>query len=224
MYALHELTKLDLGDAHMATPVTVKNIGRTVEAINGTPVDPGDTLVVDLDDIDVRHELRGDNDWLVLPDSAAGTLPAAGVASDATIRRQAYLYDATVDGGAIGSYVLKDLDCAPQAIPANALVFGHVIQPLVQPTSGGAATISVSLEDSNWGSGAFQSAVVFGDATWNPANTNWKGFLANGPGTDEDFAPLVDVDASDVIVEVAGASLLTGKFIVHALFLEGQTA
>lgn len=64
----------------MATPATVKNIGLVPDTIDGTSVDPGDTLVVDLDDAAVQKELRSDPDrsWLVLPDSAAGTLPPAG--------------------------------------------------------------------------------------------------------------------------------------------------
>lgn len=64
----------------MAINVTVMNIGQLDDEINGITVAPGNTLVVDLEDVDVMKELRSDPDgsWLVLPDSAAGTLPPGG--------------------------------------------------------------------------------------------------------------------------------------------------
>lgn len=62
----------------MATLVTIKNIGRQLENIPGGPLPIGDTLEVDLDDEAVRAELRTDADYVVLPDSVAGTLPPSG--------------------------------------------------------------------------------------------------------------------------------------------------
>lgn len=62
----------------MATNVTILNIGTRTETINGSSVAPGATLVVDLEDVDVQRELRQDLDYVILPDSAAGTLPAGG--------------------------------------------------------------------------------------------------------------------------------------------------
>lgn len=65
----------------MPTLVTIKNIGRRAEKIDGNTIAVGDTLVVDLDDPQVRKELRQDIDYIVLPDSSG---PGRVVASDSS--------------------------------------------------------------------------------------------------------------------------------------------
>lgn len=63
----------------MATPVTIKNIGKMAQRFDNLGlIAVGATAVVDADVESVRKELRNDNDFIILPDSAAGTLPSGG--------------------------------------------------------------------------------------------------------------------------------------------------
>lgn len=81
----------------MPTLVTILNIGRTEELIDGNALAPGATLVVDLEDPDVQKELRNDLDYAVLPaiQSPAGAAatavlgaPSAEVADARTVAVQ----------------------------------------------------------------------------------------------------------------------------------------
>lgn len=112
----------------MPTNVTIMNIGRKNELINGTSLPVGATLVVDLEDPDVMRELRGDMDYVILPDSAAGTLP---VSSGGGIELLHFDYDFAVDGGAQGVINLGALEDDKFL----ASVWVHCITPLTSTGS-----------------------------------------------------------------------------------------
>src|SRR5690606_39991422 len=73
-------------------------------------------------------------------------------------------YDFAVDGGAVG-----DIELASEAIPPNALVLGGVLEVDTALTSGGSATVGVTVESA----GDIVTAGSIGSAPgWTPVPRN----------------------------------------------------
>lgn len=140
------------------------------------------------------------------------------------VKRLAFLYDFAIQGGAQGQIVLTDLSGNPQQLPTDATITGYFLQPLTLPTSGGAATIAVGIDDSNWGSGALSPAVGFATGLFDPSTQVFQGDHFGVGGAISNIAPIWDGVPADVIIDIATADLTGGKFIVHFMYLDGLTA
>jgi hypothetical protein len=112
-------------------------------------------------------------------------------------------YNFASDGGSVGTKTLRK----QLGIPTDAVITGVVIENLVQPTSGGAATIALGLNTA----GDLLPPTAFNDDMWVPSN---------GPQPQSPIR-VKTTAARALIVTIAGAALTAGKFRVHVQYARG---
>lgn len=115
-------------------------------------------------------------------------------------------YDFAVDGGAVGTIVLRQSGSTlPNIIPAGGVILGGYIEVLTTATSGGAATIGVNSE----AAGDIKAAAT-GVATYTagvvPVVPSW------GTGAVKTTA------ARNLAITIAVAALTAGKFRVVVMY------
>ena len=142
----------------MPTLVTILNIGRTDERIAGQVLPVGGTLVVDLEDPAVQNELRQDLDYAILPDSAAGTLPAADAGLLAWEEFPQLTIGNGISGGDVQASSASDLafegdGVTDYLVKIEALSTGYAPQPGATGTT--VFTISLTEDNSVIGSTRF---------------------------------------------------------------------
>lgn len=114
-----------------------------------------------------------------------------------------FLYDFSVDGGAIGAITLKDNDGNAQGIPANALITNAYISVEQDVTSAGSATVAFGVVANT---DAFKAATA--------KATLVTDYVVQGAND----LPLKY--SGDVIATVATAALTGGKFRIFVEYLE----
>lgn len=113
-------------------------------------------------------------------------------------------YDFAVDGGAVGTINTRGGTATfGGSLPSGAVVTSGYIEVDTALTSGGAATVGVSLEGTN----DLQAAVVISGAPW--STTGRKALAFSGAKTTVTRAPRV---------EVGVAALTAGKFRVVLVY------
>lgn len=108
-------------------------------------------------------------------------------------------YDFAVDGGAVG-----DIELASEAIPPNALVLGGVLEVDTALTSGGSATVGVTVESA----GDIVTVGGIGSAPW--STTGRKDVVPDFSGS----AVVKTTAARRVVATIGGAALTAGSFDV----------
>jgi hypothetical protein len=114
-------------------------------------------------------------------------------------------YDFAVDGGAVSTIVLTT-----EQIPSGAIILGGLVEVDTVPTSGGAATIAVTVE----GAGDIIAAAAISGAPWSTAGRKSVVPAFTGATTVKTTA---DRDISAVI---ATAALTAGVFDVLLAYTE----
>jgi len=114
-------------------------------------------------------------------------------------------YDFAVDGGAVG-----DIELTSEAIPANALVLGGVLEVDTALTSGGSATVGVKVE----GAGDIVTAGGIGTAPWSTTGRKDVTPDWNGAGTVKTTEP------RKIVATVGAAALTAGAFDVVLFYVE----
>jgi hypothetical protein len=115
-------------------------------------------------------------------------------------------YDFSVDGGAVG-----DIDLTPAGvIPINAIVLGGFVEVDVALTSGGAATVAVTVE----GAGDIVAAAAVSGAPWSTTGRKSVVPVFTGASTVKTTA------ARKVTATVATAALTAGTFDVVLFYVQ----
>jgi hypothetical protein len=112
-------------------------------------------------------------------------------------------YNFASDGGSVGTKTLR----RQMGIPANAVLASVILEPLIEPTSAGAATIAIGIN----AAGDLLAATAFDDGTYDPARG--AAIVNTFPGK--------TTAARGLIVTIAGAALTAGKFRVHVEYVKG---
>lgn len=137
---------------------------------------------------------------------ASGELAADFTGSgDGWIRAR---YDFSVDGGAVGAINLL----AGAYIPPNAIILNAFIDVITPPTSGGAATLAISVEGAN---DIIAAAAVSG-APWSTVGRK------NGVPVGTGATSIKTTAARNVVATVAAFALTAGVFDVWLRVLETQ--
>jgi hypothetical protein len=115
-------------------------------------------------------------------------------------RTAVFDYDFTVDGGAVGSIPMRPSRGTAPAVPNGAIIDRAMLEVLVVPTSGGAATIAVPVE----AAGDIQAAAAISGAPWST--------VGRKNGTPQAAATSVKATADRTpAVVVATAALTAGR-------------
>ncbi|MER7126753.1 hypothetical protein [Micrococcus luteus] len=115
-------------------------------------------------------------------------------------------YDFSVDGGAVG-----DIDLTPTGqIPANAVVLGGFVEVDAALTSGGSATVAVSVE----GAGDLVAAAAISGAPW--STTGRKSVVPAFTGA----TTVKTTAARKITATVAVAALTAGAFDVVLFYVQ----
>lgn len=113
-------------------------------------------------------------------------------------------YDFAVDGGAVSTITLRGATSysVGNDIPVGSVIEGGYVEVDTVPTSGGSATIAVSVE----GAGDLVNAAAISGAPW--SSTGRKSIIPAGTG-----ATSVKTTAARVLtIAIATAALTAGKF------------
>ena len=130
---------------------------------------------------------------------AEGVLGRGGIA----VARGDYSF--AVDGGAVGTIPL----IGATAIPSGATILGGFLEVVTPPTSGGAATIALSVE----GAGDLVAAAAISGAPWSTVGR--KSIIPVFTG-----ATMIRTTAArDISAVVATAALTAGAFKVFLFYL-----
>lgn len=116
------------------------------------------------------------------------------------------LYDFAVDGGAISSITLRGGGGLGSAIPAGSVITGGYIDVTTQLTSGGAATIAVTLE----AAGDIVAATAV--ATWTTGQRNV--LPADTSGSATTGTRVKTTVARSIVITIAAFALTAGKMTV----------
>lgn len=129
----------------------------------------------------------------------------AGVGLGTGRRRLAVaLYDFAVDGGAVSSITLRG-----DTVPSGAIVTDVLVHVDTAATSGGAATVALTLESA----ADLNAADAISGAPWSTTGAKRGDFTAT-------TAPVKTTAARSVVAVVAAAALTAGKFSVYVSYLE----
>jgi hypothetical protein len=110
-----------------------------------------------------------------------------------------FLYDATVQGGAIGAVTLTDINGNAATLPAHAVITKVTYDKLQAPASVGSATIALGVTGNT---DAFKAATAFDNAAYTASATHMHNEI-----------PLkVGAAAVSVLGTIATAALIAGKF------------
>lgn len=113
-------------------------------------------------------------------------------------------YDFAIEGGVVGAISLL----AASLIPSGALILGASMRVITAPTSGGSATVAVSVEGAN----DIITAAAISGAPW--STTGDKAVTKTWA-----TAPIRTTAARNVTATVAVADLTAGVFEVFVYFL-----
>lgn len=114
-------------------------------------------------------------------------------------------YDFAVDGGAVSTITLR----GDNSIPAGSYILGGFIEVDTALTSGGSATVAVSVE----GAGDTLAAAAISGAPW--STTGRKSVIPAFTGA----TSLKTTVARSVTIAVAVAALTAGKFRVVLVYI-----
>ena len=120
--------------------------------------------------------------------------------TEVTMQKHAiFLYDATVQGGAIGAVTLTDIYGNAATLPASAVITKVTYDNLQAPASAGSATIALGITGNT---DAFKAATAFDNAAYTADATHMHNEI-----------PLkVGVTAVSVLGTIATAALIGAKF------------
>ena len=118
-------------------------------------------------------------------------------------------YDFAIHGGAAGTISLR------QKLPSGAIVVNSLIEVLTVPTSGGSATIAVTVQSA----GDVVAATAIGSAPW--STTGRKVGVPDFATASDSFKCTADRDITAV---VATADLTAGKFNVFLWYVLNTAA
>jgi len=127
-----------------------------------------------------------------------------------TVKTAAGEYDFAVDGGAVGTITLRGSGGASMGnqIPSGSVITGGYIEVDTPVTSGGSATVAVSVE----GAADLQAAAAVSGAPW--STTGRKSIIPAGTG-----ATSVKASTSrSITVTIATAALTAGAFRVVVFY------
>lgn len=113
-------------------------------------------------------------------------------------------YDFAVDGGAVGSIPLRG-----DKIPSGAIITSSLMYVDAAPTSGGAATVAITVESA----GDIQAAAAISGAPWSTTGAK-RGTLT------EAAAPVVTTAERTITAVVGTAELTAGRFRVLVEYVE----
>ena len=132
--------------------------------------------------------------------------------TDATTQKHAvFLYDATVQGGAIGAVTLTDIYGNAATLPASAVITKVTYDNLQAPASVGLATIALGVTGNT---DAFKAATAFDNAAYTASATHMHNEI-----------PLkVGAAAVSVLGTIAVAALIAGKFRLIIEYTESVLA
>ena len=130
--------------------------------------------------------------------------------TDATMQKHAvFLYDATVQGGAIGAVTLTDIYGNAATLPASAVITKVTYDNQGAPASVGSATIALGVTGNT---DAFKAATAFDNAAYTADATHMHNEV-----------PLkVGVAAVSVLGTIATAALIAGKFRIIVEYTESS--
>lgn len=119
-------------------------------------------------------------------------------------------YDFAVDGGAVGTIVLRSApgDSNGNEIPAGSVILGGYIEVDTALTSGGAATVAVTAESA----GDLQTAAAVSGDPW--SSTGRKDITPDMTGS----ATIKTTARRSIAITVAAAALTAGKFRVVVFY------
>lgn len=119
------------------------------------------------------------------------------------------LYDFTTDGGAVGDITLRG-----DQIPSGAVLTDALIHVDTVPTSGGAATVAIKVENA----ADVNAADAISGAPWSSTGAKRGDFTSAS-------APIKTTAARSIVATVGTATLTAGKFSVVVFYveLESQT-
>lgn len=119
-------------------------------------------------------------------------------------------YDFAVDGGAVGTIVLRSApgDSNGNEIPAGSVILGGYIEVDTALTSGGAATVAVTAESA----GDLQTATAISGDPW--SSTGRKDVAPDMTGS----ATIKTTARRSLAITVAAAALTAGKFRVVVFY------
>lgn len=200
-------------DAPISTSVELQTEGVVALAKDSSVFSQGD-LVYWNDTTKLATSVAGSNlhigqvEVAALTGDATVALKLRGLPGIPGIRMARFVFDFAVDGGAIGAITPSVSD----SIPANALVFGNVINSVTAVTSAGSATVS-------FGTTAGSSAASLLAAT---AKTSFTldAVLAGLANT----APFKMSAAGQINLTVAVAALTAGKIEGFVFYTLGSFA
>ncbi len=116
------------------------------------------------------------------------------------LRTMVATYDFSVQGGAIGSVNLKDLNGVDAKLPESAIIWHSLIDVITAPTSGGSATIAFSAQSA----GDIKAALAYG---------SYSGIVAGIPTGSAANAIKLTADRT-LSATIATAALTAGKINV----------
>lgn len=115
-------------------------------------------------------------------------------------------YDFSVDAGAVGSIdLMRDAD-----IPSGAVILGGFVEVLTVPTSGGAATLAITVE----GAGDIVAAAAVSGAPW--STTGRKSVVPAFTGA----TSVKTTAARKIVATIAAATLTAGKLDVVLVYVK----
>jgi len=132
--------------------------------------------------------------------------------TNATMQKHAvFLYDALVQGGAIGAVTLTDIYGNAATLPASAVITKVTYDNLQSPASVGSATIALGITGNT---DAFKAATAFNNAAYTASATHMHNEI-----------PLkVGAAAVSVLGTIATAALIAGKFRLIIEYTESVLA
>jgi hypothetical protein len=128
-------------------------------------------------------------------------------------RTAVYDYDFAVDGGAVGTIALRPGRGTPPSVPLDAIIDRAMIEVLVVPTSGGAATVSCGVE----AAADVQAAAAISGAPWSTAGRK--------NGTPQAAATSLKTTAARTpSIVVATAALTAGRVRLYLDYFDPNAA
>jgi len=128
-----------------------------------------------------------------------------------TQKHSVFLYDFTVQGGAIGAVTLTDIYGNAATLPASAVITKVTYDNLQAPASVGSATIALGVTGNT---DAFKAATAFDNAA----------YTANATHMHNEIPLKVGAAAVSVLGTIATAALIGGKFRIIIEYTESVLA
>ena len=117
-------------------------------------------------------------------------------------------YDFAVDGGAISSITLRSSTSLPASVPTGAVIISGYIEVDTLLTSGGAATVGITLESA----GDIFAPITVAGAPW--STTGRKSIIPVGTGA----ASVKTTAARNIVAVIAAFAVTAGKFRIVLVY------